>query len=110
MSEKLNAVKCDDCGFKHPAGVACCPACGSMKISAFESTGKGKIYTYTISTFVPAGRHKHRAPYVVAVVETDDGVKLSTIVEGADPEKVKIGDEVVFAGYEEKTGPIFKAA
>ena len=110
MSEKLKAVKCEDCGFSHPTGVACCPACGSEKIVEFESSGKGKIYTYTVSTFVPAGRHKDRAPYIVAVVETEEGVKLSTIVDGADPDKVKIGDDVVFSGYEEGTGPVFKAA
>ena len=109
-NEVLKGVKCEDCSFTHPIGVACCPACGSEKITEFNSSGKGSIFTYTVSSFVPVGRHKDRAPYVVAVVETEEGMRLSTIIDDADPENVKIGDAVAFAGFEEKTGPLFKVA
>ena len=47
---------------------------------------------------------------MIAIVETEEGMRLSTIVDCADPEKVKIGDSVVFKGYEENVGPIFNAA
>ncbi len=110
MSEALKGLECGSCGFKHPEGISVCPRCGSAELKEFDSSGKGEIYTYTVSTFVPAGRHKHRAPYVIAVVETEEGMRLSTIVDDADVEKVKIGDKVVFDKIEEGTGPLFKVA
>ena len=110
QNKNLTGVRCGDCNFTHPTGVSICPNCGTGKITTFDYTGKGKIYTFTVSTFVPAGPHKARAPYVIAVVETEEGMRLSTIVDVADPEKVKIGDSVVFKGYEENVGPVFNAA
>lgn len=106
-SDKLIGLKCADCGTFHPKGVVACPGCGGENLAEQESTGKGIIYTFTVMKFVPAGPHKGRAPYVIAVVETDDGMRLSAIVETDDVDAVKIGDKVSFKEFDPETGFFF---
>lgn len=107
MSTTIPAVKCKDCGTPHPRGIACCPACGSMQLEDYEAKGTGTIYTYTVNTFVPVGKNKARAPYCMAVVETDDKMRMTAIVEMPDANTAKIGDRVEFKHYEDKLTPIF---
>jgi len=106
-TNNIPAVKCKDCATPHPRGIAACPACGSMQLENFDASPNGSIYTYTVSTFVPVGRHKARAPYCIAVIETDQKMRMTAIVEMADPNTAKIGDKVVFKEYEDKITPIF---
>ncbi|MCX7631859.1 MAG: OB-fold domain-containing protein [Turneriella sp.] len=110
METTIPAVKCRDCGILHPRGIACCPGCGSMQLEDYAAKGSGSIYTYTIHTFVPVGKNKARAPYCLAVIETDEKMRMTAIVETPDPNAVKIGDRVVFKGYEDKLTPIFVRA
>ncbi|RME92286.1 MAG: hypothetical protein D6767_03555 [Candidatus Hydrogenedentota bacterium] len=110
MQTTLEAVKCNSCGFLHPVGIFCCPKCGSEDIEQIETEASGKIYSYTVHTFVPAGPLKSRAPYVLAIVETKDGMRFSAIVDYEDPNSVKIDDPVVFKGFEEGVGPIYQFA
>jgi uncharacterized OB-fold protein len=107
MNSTIPAVKCKDCGTPHPKGIAACPACGSMNLEDYEANGSGSIYTYTVNTFVPVGKNKARAPYCMAVIETDDKMRMTAIVEMPDPNSAKIGDRVQFKGYEDKLTPIF---
>lgn len=103
----IPAVKCKDCATPHPVGIAACPACGGMDLEEFAAKPTGTIYTYTVNTFVPLGKNKARAPYVIAVVETDDKMRMTAIVEMDDPNSAKIGDKVQFKAYEDKLTPVF---
>lgn len=108
--EKIPAVLCKDCGFLHPTGVFCCAKCGSENIEETETDAEGTVYSFTINTFIPAGPLKARAPYVLAIVETKDGMRFSAIVNYDDPQQVKVGDRVVFQGFEENVGPVYQYA
>jgi len=107
MSSTIPAVKCKECGTPHPKGIAACPACGSMHLEDYAAKGSGSIYTYTVNTFVPVGKNKARAPYCMAVIETDDKMRMTAIVEMDDPNSAKIGDRVEFKTYEDKLTPVF---
>lgn len=104
----LKVILCGDCGSKSPAGVPCCSHCGSENLKESLSSGRGTIYTYTVMDFVPVGRHKDRAPYVLAVVETEEGMRLSAIVESAHPHEVRIGKQVVYKEYLAGAGFVFR--
>ena len=105
--EKIEATQCNSCGFLHLRGIACCPSCGSEDIAPVETDSSGIIYSLTVHTFVPAGPHKDRAPYIIAIVETQKGLRFSCIVDAEDPTSVKIGDSVKFKGFEENIGPVY---
>ncbi|EMO27727.1 PF01796 domain protein [Leptospira interrogans serovar Bataviae str. HAI135] len=58
-----------------------CTRCGSSKTSEIQFSGKGTIYTYTI-VYVGFGHLSKRVPYVLAVVELEEGIKTIGILEG----------------------------
>jgi uncharacterized protein len=70
-----------------------CPRCMSDRIAWIEATGKGTVYSYTVVHRAPA-QFAEDAPYVVAVVDLDEGVRLMTNVVGCAPAEVRIGAEV----------------
>ncbi len=107
VETSLKMLTCNSCGKKGPVGIACCSGCGSEDLSESVSSGKGTVYTYTVMDFVPAGPHKDKAPYVLAVVETSEGLRVSAIVESSEPYQVRIGTPVVFKEFTPGTGFVF---
>jgi uncharacterized OB-fold protein len=71
-----------------------CPACLSRDVAWREIEGAGRVYTFTIVRKPTNPWFFASAPYVHALVELQDGVRLPTMVVGCDPETVAIGMEV----------------
>jgi uncharacterized OB-fold protein len=84
---------CDRCGriVFHPR--LHCPHCGSLELKTRESAGRGTVYSYTVIR-----QHGHpffgtRLPYVVALIDVDEGFRmLSEVV--AEPDAVRVGQRV----------------
>src|SRR5205814_4069294 len=74
-----------------------CPACMSDRIAWIESTGRGTVYSYTIVHRAPA-QFAEDVPYVVALIDLAEGVRMMSNVVGSPPAAVHIGApvEVVF--------------
>jgi hypothetical protein len=108
MNDKLIGKKCSKCGFQMLNPSFSCPSCGSSDLVEYSFGGKGQIYTYTV-VMVGFGHLASRAPYVLAIVELEEGLKILTIIEDIDKDKVSIGNIVTFKKMEEGTGPIFSA-
>ena len=56
-------------------------------------SGKGKVFTYTIIRVPPEGFDLY-APYVIAIIELDEGVKITGQIVDCQFEDVKIGMKV----------------
>ncbi|MCB1146427.1 MAG: OB-fold domain-containing protein [Leptospiraceae bacterium] len=110
MSNTIPSMKCSDCGTVHPTGIAICPNCGSEKIAEHAGVPLGEVFTFSVNTFVPAGKFKTRAPYIIAVVKTDENMFMTAVVDSPDPMNIKIGDKVVFKEYEDELTPVFTLA
>ena len=90
-----------------------CPACGSTDLGDVDASGRGTVFTYTI-----ARRPTHRAfaeagPYVIAIVELEEGPHVTTNIVGCDPDEVTIGMpvELVFGEVVDGTAlPFFAPA
>jgi len=83
----------------------------SQDIEWADASGRGKVWTYSIHNMGPTKAYKGDPPYVVALVELDEGVKMMTNIVDCDPQDVKIGMEVevVFDDItEDVTLPKFK--
>ncbi|WP_061222482.1 Zn-ribbon domain-containing OB-fold protein [Leptospira weilii] len=107
----LKGKKCDSCGFQTTESLIACSQCGNSKTSEIQFSGKGKIYTYTV-VHVGFGHLARRAPYVLAVVHLEEGIKAMGILEGEISgvpitESVKIDLPVQFQRDEPETGFIF---
>jgi uncharacterized OB-fold protein len=70
-----------------------CPHCLSEQLEWRPVSGKGKVYSYT-TVRRASTRSFSDQPYVLAIVELDEGVRLTTNVE-APPESIKIGMPVM---------------
>jgi uncharacterized OB-fold protein len=85
--------RCNGCGFViwYPRGL--CPDCGSVDTEWFEASGRGMIYTFSI-TRRGQGRWRDASPYVLAYVELEEGPRVMTNIVAADPDSLRIGQPV----------------
>lgn len=91
---KLRLPRCDDCGLVifYPRSI--CPKCRSRAIRWIDLSGRGTVYSYTV-TRRTAGRWREHTPFVVAYVELEEGPRLLTNIVGCDPKAVAIGLPVI---------------
>ena len=55
-----------------------------------QASGKGKLYSFTI-VHVPGAGFEDRVPYVIGLVEIDEGVRIVANLTGLAPQEAKIG-------------------
>jgi uncharacterized OB-fold protein/acyl dehydratase len=86
---ELRIQRCADCGtLRHPPGPMC-PSCHSVKREFAVASGRGEVHSYVVHHHPPVpGR---TPPFVVAVVELEEGVRIVGNVNGCPPEDVTIG-------------------
>jgi uncharacterized OB-fold protein len=109
------AYKCVECGtvLALPAGT--CYGCGSSNMEWADVSGKGKLIAFTVIHVAP-DEFAEETPYYVAIVELDEGSRISTRLSGFDPlkpEEVKLGIPLALTyekGKSGKTYLAFKAA
>lgn len=69
-----------------------CPHCFSEEISWQESSGTGKIYSFTI-VHQAFGPFKGDTPFVIGIIELEEGVRMMTRIIG-DKEEIAIDKRV----------------
>ncbi len=67
-----------------------------------KCSGRGKIYTFTVTNQNQAPGFRESLPYMMAYVELEEGVKMLTNLVDCPPEQVKIGMPVEVV-YEDVT-------
>ena len=91
---RLAIMRCRDCGkhFFYPR--ALCPFCHRAAVEWVNASGRGKIYTFTIARRPAGPAFKADVPYVVALVELEEGPRLMTNILTKEVDKVRIGQAV----------------
>jgi uncharacterized protein len=103
--------RCASCGtLRHPPGPMC-PVCNSMDWDTVRSTGRGEVYSFVVYHYpvIPP----FEAPYVVALIALEEGIRLVSNLIEIDPGEVRIGQpvEVRFVAVDEElTLPMFVPA
>jgi len=69
------------------------PTSGSKNYEDINLSGEGTILTYTI-IHIPADDYGHYPPFPVAIIETDEGARLTAQVVDCNNDDVKIGAKV----------------
>ena len=92
-----------------------CPVCGSDDLVWTPISGRGVVHAFTIPHRHPDPAFAARLPYVVALVELDEGVRmLANLVDvEPTPEAVRVGlpVELVYDDRSERiTLPAFRPA
>jgi len=95
---KLLLQRCTACGrVRHPPSPIC-PNCLSDAQDWRQASGRGSVYTFVVVHEERRGWER-LVPYVLAVVELDEGVRIVTNLVNVAPKDVAIGMpvEVTFA-------------
>ena len=95
---ELRIPKCEECNrfFFYPRSI--CPYCFSDEIKWVKVSGRGKIYSFTISHRAPSPAFKGDIPFNIAIIELDEGIRmLSNIIECSNDDlAINMPVEVVF--------------
>ncbi len=85
----LRVQRCDDCGAFVFVPSPVCGSCRSMKLSWVDSSGRGTLYSYT--TVHRPQQPAFEVPYVVAIVELEEGWHMLSNLVDVSPDEVAIG-------------------
>ena len=100
---RLEAAKCTKCGHVHFPPRKVCKKCYATEFETVKMPNRGKVMTYTVCEIPPADFDSQK-PYVNAIVELENGVRLTCMVAEAPPDKVEIGTEVELVFRRLRTG------
>jgi uncharacterized OB-fold protein len=92
---KLLLQRCGDCGTLRFFPRYLCTACGSDRTEWAEASGRGTVHSFTIVHRAAFPEFQARTPYVVALVDLEEGPRIMTNIVGDDALAVSIGDAVV---------------
>jgi uncharacterized protein len=88
---RLLIAECTACGKVHHYPRPFCPHCWSEDVLPVLAKGTGTLYTYSTVYVNDLAPFKERLPYVAAIVELDEGLRLMTAIEGVAPEQLDVG-------------------
>lgn len=87
---ELLVQECPSCGHRQFYPRAVCTACGADPVW-LTCSGRGTVHTFTVIRQNHAQPFRDELPYVVAIVELEEGPSMMGNVTGCDVEDVHIG-------------------
>lgn len=88
-----------------------CPACGSEKSEWRGASGKGEVYAFSVMHRPGNPAMADRVPYVVALVDLEEGARMMSNIVGCEPGAVRVGMPVTITWEELSDGrnlPLFE--
>ncbi len=101
--EELLLRRCTACGTHHFPPRYLCPKCWSCELEWTKATGKGVVYSFTVMHRAPMPAFIKRVPYVVALIDLEEGPRMMANILGDDALETKVGDRVSVC-FEERAG------
>ncbi|WP_027415900.1 Zn-ribbon domain-containing OB-fold protein [Aneurinibacillus terranovensis] len=94
MAKKLKAYQCRECGRQALISPGYCPNCRSNNsYTSVDVEGKGKIFSYT-TVHICEERLQSEVPYLLAVIESENGLRLIGRLSKPWRKPVIIGNQV----------------
>ncbi len=91
---ELYLQRCKSCGNVIYFPRIVCPRCMSDEIEWFRASGRGTLYSYTIIRQAADPRFEQDVPYVYAIIELEEGVRMISNLVNVKFEKIRIGMNV----------------
>ena len=91
---KLLVQKCEDCQKYIFYPKLFCPFCLSERLHWVESSGKGKVYSFTVVYSYQPTEFEDDVPYVIAVIELEEGVRMMSNIVECKPDHIECDMEV----------------
>ncbi|MCX8170072.1 MAG: Zn-ribbon domain-containing OB-fold protein [Candidatus Methanomethyliaceae archaeon] len=90
---RLEARKCKLCNYVNYPPRTKCYKCGASEFEKYYLPQRGILLSFSIIRNPPTGFEK-TTPYVIGLVELEDGTKLLTQITDVDIDEIKIGMEL----------------
>jgi len=90
---RLLGFKCRKCGSIYYPKRLKCVKCGSSDFEIIELPKRGKVVEYTVVRLLPE-RYSGFHPYIIALIELDNGLKILGQLTDVDIDSVSEGMEV----------------
>jgi len=84
-----------------------CPHCGGADLEWVRVAGRGTVYSFTVVHRAPA-EFQAEVPYVVALVELEEGVRMLTRLRHVEAAEVRVGMQVEVSVEGEPRLPYFR--
>ena len=100
---------CDVCGTNFFVPQIACSSCHSEAWTYQESSGRGTISTFTVVHRAPTA--DHQPPYIVAVIDLDEGWHMMSNIVGCQHDSVHMGQRVAVDFHSRADGvvlPVFR--
>ena len=104
---RLDLQRCQTCGRHVFYPRAVCPHCGGSHLEWVTASGRASVYSFTVVHRAPA-EFQAEAPYVVALVELEEGVRMLTRLLDVEPARVWVGMPVEVSLEGEPRLPYFR--
>jgi hypothetical protein len=88
--KRLMAAKCNECGSVFLPPKPMCTHCFSANLKWIKIECSGTLVSYTVIHVAPE-QFQSMTPYVVGIVELQDGLRLPGMIRGVEPENVSVG-------------------
>ncbi|GIW40195.1 MAG: hypothetical protein KatS3mg076_0772 [Candidatus Binatia bacterium] len=110
----LLVQECETCGHRYFYPRPLCPRCFSSRVRWLRCSGRGRLHTFVVNHRPPKD-FPLPAPYVIAIVELEEGPRMLTNLVGVDPDpktlRCDMPVEVVFEDITEDIAlPRFRPA
>ena len=91
---RLVVRRCLACGERHFMPRGQCPVCWSDQLEWVDCSGLGTVYSTSIVRRAPTPDFGAIVPYVIALIDLDEGPRMFANVVGSGALDVAIGDRV----------------
>jgi uncharacterized OB-fold protein len=88
--KQLMACKCNACSSLILPPKPMCTKCLSTNLKWVELKGTGKLLSYTVIHVAPE-QFQSMTPYIVGIVELDEGIRLPGMIFDAASDELKVG-------------------
>ena len=101
--ERLIVQTCQSCGHKQFYPRALCVKCEGRDLVWREAVPNGTGHTFTIAHRAPTPAFKEDAPYLLALIDLDDGFRMMMNIVNTPHDAISIGMPVRIT-FEERDG------
>jgi len=88
--QRLCFQRCRDCEkWRHPPRHMCA-SCGSLQWDWVESSGRGRVFTWSLTHRAPHPSLVDHVPYASVIIELEESVRLVSVVRNVAPDALRL--------------------
>lgn len=93
--DEVRIQRCDRCDAWVFYPRSHCPRCLSPQLSWTAVSGRGRLHSYTVARQATSPHFADQVPQVLAIVQLDEGPRLTTTLVDVEPEQLRAEAAVV---------------